>query len=62
MNYTKLLGHVTLYAIGLMLIIEGIFLNIIAIKANDAQFLFQGAILIFFGGLSLSASRFISKA
>ena len=58
-NYTKLLVQVIAYSLGLMLVIEGIFLNIVAIISNDATFMIQGAVLVFLGAIGLSISRYV---
>ncbi len=62
MSYKKIIAQIILYAIGITLIIEGIFLNIAAIITNDAQFMFQGTGLIFIGAISLGTSKAILEA
>ncbi|MGQ4892238.1 MAG: hypothetical protein ACP6IP_07085 [Candidatus Njordarchaeia archaeon] len=61
MNASKFIGYILLYAIGITLIIEGIFLNIISLISNNGLYLINGAGLIFLGAILYSAAKTLSK-
>ena len=57
-NNTVFWLFVILFALGLTFIIEGITLNVVGVIGNDASYLFEGALLIFVGSMSLSTSLY----
>ena len=61
MDASKLLGYVVLHALGLTLILEGIFLNVIGILFNDGLYVIEGAVLIFLGALGMSIGNLLFK-
>jgi len=50
-----------LFALGVMLIVEGLFLNVLGVIINDGSFMVEGAFSVFIGALLFGLGRSLDR-